>query len=70
MGLFVLCVDSVCELFVLCVDSVCELFDAIYLGGGGMLDRPCMVFQRMCCACDPNVHLDVPSTGYVTYLLI
>ena len=23
--------------------------------GGALLDRPCMVFQRVCCcACDPN----------------
>ena len=45
---FVCCVlDSVCELFGETIRNVC---------GGALLDRPCMVFQRVCvcCACDPN----------------
>ena len=35
------------------------------LGGGALLDRPSMVFQRMCCACDPSMHLSIPSMGFV-----
>ena len=27
--------------------------------------EPCMVFQRVCCACEPNVYLDAPSIGFV-----
>ena len=56
---------------VCCVfDSICELFGVILLlsvGGGALLDRPCIVFQRMCvcCACDSSVHLDVPSIDFV-----
>ena len=36
------------------------------VAGGAQLDRQCMAFQRMCvCACDPSVHLSVPSIGFV-----
>ena len=36
--------------------------EVIRVGGGAPLDRPCMVFKEcVCCACDPSVHLDVPS---------
>ena len=36
------------------------------MGGGVLLDRPCVVFQRMRgCACDPSVHVDVPSISFV-----
>ena len=35
------------------------------VGVGVLLDRPCMVFQCVCCACVPSVHLDVPSIGVV-----
>ena len=36
------------------------------MGGGALLDRPCMVFQGMgVFACDPSVRLDVPSIGFV-----
>ena len=36
-------------------------------GGGALLDRPCMVFQRVCvcCACDPNERLSAPSICFV-----
>ena len=34
--------------------------------GGALLDRMCMVFQRMCVLClDLSVHLDVPFIGCV-----
>ena len=37
--------------------------ESIYLCA--LLDRPCMVFQSVCCGCDPSVHLIVPSIGFV-----
>ena len=60
MDLFVLCV---CELFVndlvqqfaicLCVVAILLLnvMEVFSVGGGTLLDRPCMVFQRMCVQC-------------------
>ena len=66
--------DSVCELlvkqFAMCLGVVAILFlnvmEVFSLGGGALLDRPCMVFQECaCCACHPNVHLSVPSIGFV-----
>ena len=59
MDLFVLgcCLfDSVCELFdAICLDvfvilllNVMELLSVV---GGVLLDRPCMVFHRMCVLC-------------------
>ena len=49
--------------------NVMEVFS---VGGDALLDRPCMVLQRnVCCACDPSVHLSLPSIGFVyVYLLI
>ena len=35
------------------------------LSGGALLDRLCMDKECVCCACDPSVHLDVPSIGFV-----
>ena len=36
------------------------------MGGGALLDRPCMVVQKcVCCACDPSMYLDVLSIGCV-----
>ena len=69
---FVCCVfDSVCELlmkqFVMCLGVVAILLlnvmDVFSVCGGALLDRPCMVFQRVCvcCACDPNERLRAPS---------
>ena len=51
--------DSVCELFgetiryilgvvVIILLNVVEVFS---VGGGSLLDRPCMVFQRVCVLC-------------------
>ena len=58
MYLFVFfCVlDSVCELFGgtirnvfgCCYCFVAECYDGFSVGGGALLDRPCMVFHRMC----------------------
>ena len=44
-----------------------NVMDGFSVDGGALLDRPCMVFQRIaCCACDPSVHLIV---GVVAILL-
>ena len=55
---FVCCVlDSVCELFgeTMCVGVVAILLlnvmDVFSVCGGALLDRPCMVFQRVCVLC-------------------
>ena len=44
MDQFVLCVVCL-TVFVNCLVNVMELFGA---DGGALLDRPCMVFQRVC----------------------
>ena len=59
MCLFVLCVDSVCELFGETIRNVCgcscilllNVMDVFSVCGGALLDRPCMVFQRVCVLC-------------------
>ena len=51
--------DSVCELFGETMHDVfgCGCFlllnfmDVFSVGGGALLDRPCMVFHRMCGLC-------------------
>ena len=53
---FVCCVlDSVCELFGEAIRNVCGLLlnvmDVFSGCGGALLDRPCMVFQRVCVLC-------------------
>ena len=43
-----------------------NVMDVFSVDGGSLFDIPCMVFQIMCvCACDPSVHLSVPSIGFV-----
>ena len=58
MDLFVLCivycltvfVNCLVKQFAICVDVVAILL--LYsVGGGALLDRPCMVFQQMCVLC-------------------
>ena len=46
--------------------------EVLSVGGGALLDIPCMVFQRMCvcCACDHSVPLDVPSIAIYTVNII
>ena len=75
--LFVLCVacltvfaNCLVKQFAMCLGVVAILLlndmDVFSVGGGAPLDRPCMVFKECaCCACNPNVHLGVPSIGYV-----
>ena len=38
-----------------------NVMDVFSVCGGALLDRPCMVFQSVCCACDPNERLSAPS---------
>ena len=40
--------------------------ELLSVGGGSLLDTPCMVFQKcVCCGCDHSVRLDVSSIGSV-----
>ena len=62
MNLFVVCVaclivfvNCLVEQFAICLDvfaiSLLNVIDLLSVVGGGLLDRPCMVFQRMCVLC-------------------
>ena len=72
---FVCCVfDSVCELmmkqFAMCLVVVTILLlnviEVFSVCEGALLDRRCMVFQRMCVfACDPSKLLGAPSICFV-----
>ena len=42
--------------------NVMVLFSVV---GGALLGRSGMVFQSVCCACDPSVHLVAPSICFV-----
>ena len=67
MDLFVLCVACLAS-FVNCLVAILlfNVIEVFSMGGGALLDSPCMVFQGMCvCACDPSVHLSVPSICFV-----
>ena len=72
--LFVACltvfVNCVVKQFAMCLGVVAVLMlnvmDVFSVGGGALLDIPCMVFLRMaCCACDPIVHLSVHSICFI-----
>ena len=45
--------DSVCELFCKTIRNIVEFgcYFVVECYGGALLDRPCMVFQRMCVLC-------------------
>ena len=73
--LFVLCVACLTvfvscwvKQFAMCLGVVAFLLlnvmDVFSVCGGALMDRPCMVFQRVCvcvcCACDPNDRLSAP----------
>ena len=62
MDLFVLCgacltvfVNCLVKQFAICLGVIVILLlnamEVFSVGGGGLLDRPCMVFQRMCVLC-------------------
>ena len=75
--LFVLCVacltvfvNCLVKQFAMCLGVVAILLltvnDVYSVGGGALLDRPCMVFKKSaCCACDSSVHLSVLSIGFI-----
>ena len=71
--LMLFCVLRVCEMFGETIRNVfgCSCYFVVeYYGsvcGGALLDRPCLVFQRMCvcCACDPSERLGAPSICFV-----
>ena len=78
MCLFVLCVacltvfvNYLVKQFAMCLCVVAILLlnvmDVLSVCGGALLDRPCMVFQRVrvCCACVPNERLSAPSKCFV-----
>ena len=48
-------------MFVIVLFNVMKVF-SVGGGGGVLLDIPFMAFKEcVCCACDPSVHLSVPS---------
>ena len=81
MCLFVLCVagltmfvNCLLKQFAMCLGVVAifweNVMEVFSMCGGALLDRldrPCMVFQRVCvcCACDPNERLSAPSICFV-----
>ena len=64
-------VNCLVKQFAICLGVVAILLlndmDVFSVCGGALLDRPCMVFQRVCvcCACDPNERLSAPSICFV-----
>ena len=59
-------VNCLVQQFAICLGVVIILLlnvmEVLSVDGGALLDRPCMVFQRMCVLyCDPSVHLSTPS---------
>ena len=43
-----------------------NVMDVFSVCSGALLDRPCMVFQRVCVlCCDPNKRLSAPSICFV-----
>ena len=72
--LFVACltvfVNCLVKQFEMCLSVVAVLLlnvmDVFSVGGGALLDRPCMVFHKCAfIACDPSVHLSVLSICFV-----
>ena len=51
---------------------VLNVMEVLSVGGDVLLDIPCMVSSKecVCCACDPSVHLDVPSIGLFVFLYV
>ena len=49
--------------FVICLSVVVillfNLMEVFNVGGGALLDRPCMIFQRMCLLCLCLFHFNV-----------
>ena len=55
MDLFVLCVACLVKQFAIClgvfVILLLNVMELLCVVGGALLDRPCMVFHRMCVLC-------------------
>ena len=65
-------VNCLVNQFAMCLGVVAILLlnvmDVFSVCGGALLDRPCMVFQRVCVLClysDPNERLRAPSICFV-----
>ena len=63
-------VNSLVKQFAMCLGVVAILLlnvmEVFSVCGGALLDRPCMVFQRVvCCVCDPNERPSAPSICFV-----
>ena len=56
---------ALCNIFGYGCYFVVEYYGIVECGGGALLDRPCMVFQRVCCFCDPSVNIDSPPIWFV-----
>ena len=77
MDLFSMCVASLTvfvnclvKQFATCLGVVAILLlnvmEVFSVCGGALLDEPCIVSKDSAwCACDPSVHLSVPSIGFV-----
>ena len=72
-----LLINCLAKQFAMCLGVVAILLlnvmEVFSMGGGAMLDRPCMVFttnECACCARDPSVHLSIPSIGFVYVLYV
>ena len=62
------CICLSCVLRVLCCGVVAMLLlnvMAVFSVGGGWIDRVWYSKKCACSACDPSVHLSVPSIGFV-----
>ena len=61
------CVNCLVKQFAICLGVVVifllNVMEVFSVGGGILLDRPCMCCAF--CACDPSVHLSVPSICFV-----
>ena len=71
---FTVFVSCLVKQFAICLGVVAILLlnvmDVFSVGGGALMDRPCMVFKKCaCCVCDPCVHLSVHSIGCVYVFL-
>ena len=80
MYLFVLCVvyftvfvNCLVKQFAMCLGVVAILLlnvmDVFSVGRGALLDTYRSFKEYACCACDPSVHLSVPSMGFVCVLV-
>ena len=65
LKVFVNCLVKQLAIFLGVVVILFYVVEVFSVGGGTLFDRPCMVFQRVCCACNASVLLDAPSICFV-----